>query len=163
MEYYRYIKGMVIKIEDFFTSANERTGCYKLLTILVEEGNIVNFVVTPSTYFVNHVTLKTGDMVIGFYDANAPVPLIYPPRYTALVMGKYSPTQNITVDYFDENLVSSNGMLKLNIGVTTKVLLTNDQYFQGELTNRDLIVVYDFTTRSIPAQTTPLKIIVLCS
>lgn len=162
MEFYRSIKGIVTDIEDFWTGANERTGCYKLVTLRDEEGNIITFVVTPATYFVNHIALEPGDMVIGFYDANAPVPLIYPPRYTALVMGKYSITHNIAVDYFDENLVSNDGMLKLNIGPTTKVILTNDQYFSGDLENRYLIVVYDFTTRSIPAQTTPQKVIVIC-
>ena len=162
MTSFNYFTGMVIQIEDFWVGSNERTGCYKLMTIEDENGSTVNFVVTPSTYFVNHVTINPGDTIIGYYDANAPVPLIYPPRYTALVISKYSSTHNIMVDYFDENLLNSNGTLKLNIGPATVILLTNDQYFQGDLGNRDLIVIYDFTTRSIPAQTTPLKIIVIC-
>ena len=29
-----------------------------------------------------------GDMVTGFYDANAPVPLIFPPQFRAIVMAK---------------------------------------------------------------------------
>ncbi|MEW9184550.1 hypothetical protein AB2553_30585, partial [Bacillus mycoides] len=79
-----------------------------------------------------------------------------------IVMAKYTPHQNVKVDYFNEQLESSDGKLKLNISPSTQILLTNGQFFTGNLVNRNLIAIYSFTTMSIPAQTTPYKIIVLC-
>ncbi|WP_192812617.1 hypothetical protein [Paenisporosarcina sp. TG-14] len=35
----------------------------------------MNFVVSPTTYFVNHVMVAAGDRVTGYYDGSAPVPL----------------------------------------------------------------------------------------
>mgnify|MGYP003562106654 FL=1 len=125
-------------------------------------GGSVNFVVSPSTYFVDQEMVAIGDQVSGYYDGNAPVPLIYPPQYRALVMVKDSPYQNVKVDYFDSQLVSSDGQLKLNLSPFTPILLTNGQAFTRNPTNRNLIVIYGPTTRSIPAQTTPYRIIVWC-
>jgi hypothetical protein len=44
-------------------------------------------------------------------------------------LAKESPYQNVKVDYFNWNLVSSNGQLKLNISPFTQILLTNGQAF----------------------------------
>ena len=123
---------------------------------------IVNFVVAPTTYFINQTIVTVGDQVTGFYDANAPVPLIYPPQYAALVMNKETSGQFVTVSHFDDQLVSSDHTLQLLVGPGTQVVLQNGQPFNGQLANRDLIVVYGASTRSIPAQTTPSQIIVLC-
>ena len=102
------------------------------------------------------------DMVTGFYDANAPTPMIYPPQLRAIVMAMDTQYRNVKVDYFDSNLISSDNYLKLNISPYTRMLLVNGQLFTGNPANRDLVVVYGPTTRSIPAQTNPYKIIVLC-
>jgi hypothetical protein len=157
--------GTVTMIDDFITGLNDGTeGCYKLISIENGSGSLVNFVVAPCTYFVDHVVVRIGDRVTGYYDGNAPVPLIYPPQYRALVMVKDNPYQNVKVDFFNNQLVSSDGQLKLNISPYTQIVLTNDQPFSKNivLMNRNLIVVYGATTRSIPAQTTPYKIIVWC-
>jgi hypothetical protein len=66
------------------------------------------------------------------------------------------------VDYFNSDLVSSDGRIKLNIFPNTPTLLENGQLFTGNPLERNLIVVYGATTRSIPAQTTPYYIIVMC-
>lgn len=70
--------------------------------------------------------------------------------------------QNVKVDYFNEQLESSDGTLKLNIGPFTQIVMENGQWFTASPANHDLIVIYGPTTRSIPAQTTPYKIIVMC-
>ena len=100
--------------------------------------------------------------VTGFYDADAPVPLIFPPQYRAIVMTIDSPYQSVKVDFFNRQLESSDGSLKLNISPSTQILLENGQLFNRNPANRNLIVVYGATTRSIPAQTTPYQIIVMC-
>jgi hypothetical protein len=155
--------GTITMINDFFTGQNgEKQGCYKLISVESGLGGIVNFVVSPTTYFVDHVMVAVGDRVTGYYDGNAPVPLIYPPQYQALVMVKDSPYQNVKVDYFNSQLESSDRQLRLNISPYTRIVLTNGQLFTTSPANRNLIVIYGPTTKSIPAQTTPYRIIVLC-
>jgi len=154
-------QGTVTMISDFFTGQNG-DGCFKLFTVENGLGEIVNFVVSPVTYFIDHVMVTVGDRVTGYYDGDAPTLLIYPPQYQALVMVKESPNQNVKVDYFNSQLVSSDGQLRLNISPYTRIVLTNGQSFTMNPVNRDLIVVYGPTTQSIPAQTTPYRIIVLC-
>lgn len=155
--------GVVTRIEDFSPSPSDTSGgCYKLMSLESKDRGPVNFVISPETYFVDHEVLGVGDDVTGFYDANAPAILIYPPQYPAIVMAKDTEYENVIVDYFDNQLIGSDGNLKLNISPSTEVILTNDQPFNRYPGNRNLIVVYGPTTKSIPAQTTPYKIIVLC-
>ncbi|MED1916886.1 hypothetical protein P4V64_16335 [Bacillus thuringiensis] len=156
-------QGTVTMISDFITGQNgEGEGCYKLLSVDNTLGALVNFVVSPTTYFVDHVTVAIGDRVTGYYDGNAPVPFIYPPQYRALVMVKNSSFQNVKVDYFNSQMVSSDGQLQLNISPYTQIVLTNGQPFSKTPANRDLIVIYGPATKSIPAQTIPYRIIVFC-
>jgi hypothetical protein len=155
--------GTITMINDLWTNGNEElAGCFKLMSVENEDGTIVNFVVEPTTYFVEHVMVQVGDRVIGFYDANAPALLIYPPQFRAIVMAKDIPYYNVKVDYFDSQLVSGDGQLKLNIAPGTQIILQNDQVFTRIPVNRYLIVLYGASTKSIPAQTTPYKIIVMC-
>jgi hypothetical protein len=155
--------GTVTMISDLFTGQNgEGEGCFKLVSVENGLGGIVNFVVSPTTYFVDHVMISVGDIVTGYYDGDAPTILIYPPQYQALVMVKDNPNQNVKVDYFNSQLVSSDGQLRLNISPYTEIVLRNGQRFTSNPANRDLIVIYGPTTHSIPAQTTPYRIIVLC-
>jgi hypothetical protein len=155
--------GTVTMISDFMISQNgEGEGCYQLISVENELRAMVNFVVSPTTYFVDHAMVKVGDRVTGYYDGDAPVPLIYPPQYRALVMVKDNPYQNVKVAYFNSQLLSNDGLLRLNLSPYTQIVLTNGQAFSKNPTNRNLIVIYGPTTKSIPAQTTPYKIIVLC-
>lgn len=162
MPSYNSFTGVLTEIHNFPITLQDESGCYKIMTLQNEEGMINTFVVSPSTYFVSGATLEIGDTVQGFYNINSPTVLIYPPRYNAVAMAKVSPHETVTMDYFDETLLNSSQTLQLNVGPDTLVLLTNNQYFEGYLNNRYLLVVYGFTTRSIPAQTTPSQIIVLC-
>lgn len=163
MEKFIAFEGMITMINDFMIDeSGESGGCFKLMSVVNREGALVNFVVGPDTYFVDHVMVSVGDRVTGFYDGNAPVPMIFPPQFRAIVMAKDSPYYNVKVDYFNSQLVSSDGQLKLNISPYTWIVLENGQAFTKNPDNRNLIVVYGATTRSIPAQTTPYKIIVMC-
>lgn len=155
--------GFITIINDFWINeSGESAGCYKLMTVEDGYGAVVNFVVTPSTYFVDHVMLRVGDKVTGFYDANAPVPLIFPPQFQAIVMARDTRYENVKVDYFDSQLLSSDNKLRLNLSPYTHIVLENGQAFSRSPANRNLIVIYGPTTKSIPAQTTPYKIIVMC-
>lgn len=157
------ITSTITTIEDFWINeSQESLGCYKLISLQDDNGNSTNFVVSPETYILNNEILLPGDRVTGYYDGNAPVPLIYPPQYRALVMHKVSSFPNIKVSYFNSNLTSSDNQLKLNLSSSTLIVIRNGQIFSQDLANHNLIVIYGATTRSIPAQTTPFKVIVLC-
>jgi hypothetical protein len=155
------VHGMITDIRDFEGGQNDQ-GCYKFITVQSPLGP-VNFVITPSTYFVDQFRAAVGDTVTGYYDANMPVVLIFPPQYRTLVMIKDSPYHHVKVDYFNDQLVSSDGQLKLTIAPFTQIMLTNGQDFTHSPANRNLIVIYGPATRSIPAQTAPYRIIVWCT
>jgi len=160
---FNFFHGEIAMIDDFLIDESEEgVGCYKLMSVVNRYGSIVNFLVTPETYFVYHVMVSVGDKVTGFYDANAAVPLIFPPQFRAIVMARDNQYQNVKVDYFDRELVSSDGKLKLTISPSTQIVLENDQAFTKIPKNRNLIVVYGASTKSIPAQTIPYKVIVIC-
>ncbi|MER1999645.1 MAG: hypothetical protein ABS882_07705 [Lysinibacillus sp.] len=156
-------RGTITGITDFMTGQNDnREGCYKFFTVENEQGMLVNFVVSPSTYVVDHEMLVEGDVITAYYDGDAPAILIYPPQYPALVIIKENASRHVKVSYFNNYLLSSDGQLQLNLSPNTQIVLTNGQRFSNYPGNRDLVVVYRFTTRSIPAQTTPDRIIILC-
>lgn len=160
---FKAFHGTITMINDLWINGNEElAGCFKLMSVENDDGTLVNFVVEPTTYFVPHMMVQVGNRVIGFYDTNAPAPLIFPPQYRAIVMARDTPYYNVKVDYFDSQLISLDGQLKLNIAPNTQIILQNDQAFNGNPANRYLIVVYGASTKSIPAQTTPYMIIVMC-
>lgn len=163
MANYLSFSGMITDIDEFLlTGEFERDGCVKRMTFVNQDAMTVNFIVVPTTYVVNQTILKIGDEVTGFFDASLPVPLVYPPQYRAFVLSKRTPSYQVAVDYFDENLVSGDKRLRLTVSPATQVVLQNNQLFYGELADRLLIVLYGAATRSIPAITTPSKIIVMC-
>ncbi|MFV8829887.1 hypothetical protein [Alkalihalobacterium sp. APHAB7] len=160
---FKFFQGFVTSIHDFPIGVNDESeGCYKMISVEDGTGTLVNFVVSPTTYFVDQAIVSVGDRVTGYYDGDAPVPLIYPPQYASLVMVKETYYQNVKVDFFNSQLVSRDGQLKVNLSPYTQVLLTNGQPFTRNPANRNLIVIYGPSTKSIPAQTTPYRIIVWC-
>ena len=68
----------------------------------------------------------------------------------------------VTVAYFNNVLVASDQSLRLNLSPSTEVVTRNNQTFRGNPGGNVLIVLYSMTTRSIPPQTTPDKVIVMC-
>lgn len=163
MARFQSFTGRIVRIENFgFDPKNRDYGCYIFVTVRNETGDVVNFIVGPDTYFVDQYMMQIGDVITGFYDGDVPVPLIYPPQYRAVVIAEAS-LNAVKVDYFNEQLISSDGQLKLNIAPSTTILLENGQRFTGQFMNRYLIVSYQSSTKSIPALTTPTQIIVLCT
>lgn len=156
------IEGTIIEINPFQNNSRINYGCSQLVTLEDFDGNIVNFVVSPSTYVVNMSTLYEGMEAIFFYDAMQPIPLIYPPRYQAVIVTERIDGILVSAGYFNHVLTSADGKLRLNIGPNTIIVTKNNQVFTQNPANHNLIVFYTVTTRSIPAQTTPDKIIVMC-
>jgi hypothetical protein len=104
--------------------------------------------------------VKVGDKIIAFAEERATARKL--PVYNAAVIAKLLADRSVKTDRFDENLISSDGKLKLNPGENTEIILQNGESFPLDgLANRKLAVVYGAATKSIPAITTPDKIVVL--
>lgn len=156
------VEGTIVDIEPTRIGNRRANGCMIFVSVEDTDGNMVNFIMTPNTYVVDFVTLHVGMKALFFYRADAPTPLIYPPQYNAVVIAPMMPGQMVTVGYFNNSLVNEEQTLQLNMDKNVSILTTNNQVFMGSPANHNLVVVYETTTRSVPAQTTPVKIIVLC-
>ncbi|MDD4112472.1 MAG: hypothetical protein PHC56_05515 [Herbinix sp.] len=146
-------------VKEIRKSENDADSTYVLLEN--KEGSEAYLILNKDTYFINDEEIIIGSEVTGYYDANSMMIMIYPPQYVAVVVMVSNKKQNIKVDLFDKNLISADNSLMLNINQDTKVVLKNGKDYKGDLTNRKLAVFYGASTRSIPAQTNPDKVVVL--
>lgn len=135
--------------------------CSFLLDIQSADGP-VSLLLTSSTYVYDCECLENGDSITAFYDPNAPVPLIYPPRYTALVIVKTENGTQAALDVFDETLTNSDGTLRLNPDQHTDITTPNGQKIHGSLGGHMLLVLFSASTKSIPALAVPKDIVVFC-
>jgi len=125
--------------------------------------------ITDRTVFPFEEEINVGDTVTAFYIANAPMIMIYPPQYTVAVLVNGAPASDtVTVDRFNpmegevRRYLSQAGDLIVNIGPDTEIVLADGQEFaDGNIDGRRLVVIYSISTRSLPPMTTPSKIIVL--
>lgn len=135
--------------------------CSQLLSLRSENGP-VNFFLSAQTLVIGSVRIRPGMRIAACYDANQPVPLIFPPQYQAQLVAAVRPAEQVYVGYFNRDLTAANQDLRLNIARSTTVVTANGQAFDCNPAGHVLFVFYSATTRSIPPQTTPRKIVVLC-
>lgn len=155
------VKGMIVDVMP--ARMNGRSdSCILYFTVEDDDGNTVNFMVTPHTFVADWKPLTVGQEVIFWYRADAPVPLIYPPQYMAVAAATVKSDRMYDVSFYDDSLVNAEHTLQLHMDKSVELRTGNNQYFQGNPANHNLLVSYSSSTRSIPAQTTPTQVIVLC-
>lgn len=157
-----FVTGTIVELVPARVGDRRANGCILFAGVEDPEGNTVNFMITPSTYVVDFDTLSVGMQCTFWYAADAPMPLIYPPQYSAVVAAREKKGRMISVGYFDRALVNEDRTLQLNLDGSVELRTVNNQYFQGSPANHNLVVAYTSSTRSIPAQTTPSRVVVLC-
>lgn len=164
MAQYTPVYGTITSISPVQTNSR-RPGCTLHLSVMTQDMGPVTLVLTPSTYVEGQTTFRPGDSIVAFYDGSAPVPLIYPPRFEAIVMAETDEGRFAAFDYFNWSLVNSDNTLRLNLSQNggTDILTANGQTYLANPANHYLLVLYTAATRSIPAMTTPEKVIVFCS
>ena len=135
--------------------------CSQMVTLRVQEG-IVNIVIDQETEVIDCRQLRPGTRVAAFYDKTLPVSMIYPPQYRAVIIAVLGKNEQIDLKYFDSDLIARDHSLQLNQARSTEIETVNGQNFFCDIGNRYLLVYYTVTTRSVPPQTTPRKIVVLC-
>ncbi|WP_353095095.1 stalk domain-containing protein [Tissierella praeacuta] len=114
--------------------------------------------------FIDKDSLKEGMKVSAYYSKNTIMTMSIPPQLTPdlIVIGESEEPVFTHVSKFDKELVSSDGMLKINPSENTVIVGKDGNKIEKEdIVDKDLIVFYTISTKSIPAQTTPEKIIVM--
>ncbi|WP_167577506.1 copper amine oxidase N-terminal domain-containing protein [Ammoniphilus sp. YIM 78166] len=116
-----------------------------------------------TTEKLEYQALQRGVNIEVYYDKHKPVPLIYPATAAPeIILVRDKEIGEVKVSKFDEQFLSLDQELKLNLSQDT--ILLNEQgepIKKDDLQGKELIVFYTFTTKSIPAQTSPKKIIAL--
>lgn len=113
------------------------------------------------------IELKEGDSVTLFVREDTPMVLSLPAQYSPSIIVKNSEdsTNMVMVDSFtkteDGAYINQAENLVLNISNETEIIKLSREMFDGNLDGWDLAVIYNMATFSIPAQTTPAKVIVL--
>lgn len=139
----------------------------------------INYTVSDNTIVLGYAKgdvkeikdIKKGDKITVYSNAYAPAPLILPPQYQADVIlvednAEISSLRMADVDTYvkgeDEMLVNVSNTLALNIADDTEIVDREGKKVDAkELDKKDLAVIYSTSTKSIPAQTTPVKVVVL--
>ncbi len=156
------VTGMIVDLMPARMGSRRAEGCVIFVTVEDQDGNTVNFTMGTATYVVDFDTLSVGMTCTFWYELDAPAPLIYPPQYSAVVAAQEKRERMVDVDYYDAGLLNEAHTLQVNLDGSVEVRTTNNQLFQGSPGGHNLVVIYDSSTRSIPAQTTPKQIVVLC-
>lgn len=147
-----------------------------IVTLTVEseekEPQITIFKLNDDTLLFNSGTTKSvekealqkGQRIDAYYDKNKPMIMIYPAQISPelVIVHDEKKMGSVKVSKFDEEFLSLDNELKLNIGEET--ILVNEkgeELEQADLSGKELVVFYTASTRSIPAQTTPSKIITI--
>ena len=140
------------------------------ITIADENKNITHLLLNNDTILIHSgdgEQIKREDLQIGhsleaYYDKNKPMLLIFPPQLTPdfVLVREENAKMNVKVSKFDDSLLSLDNQLKLNLSKETIIENQLGKPIEKEkLANKELIVFYSVTTKSIPAQTSPIKII----
>ena len=158
-----FVNGTIVDIVPTMQGNRRANGCILFMTLENENGEIVNVIVSPVTYVVDFETLSVGMNCTFWYLADAPMLLIYPPQYSVAVAARNRNDRMIDVSRYGRDMVNQERTLQVKLDGSVDIMTINNQYFQGSPENHDLVVIYETSTRSIPAQTTPKEIVVLCS
>lgn len=156
------IEGMIVEMSAARDAEGSLKGCTLYVTVEDDDGNTAVFTVTKDTCVIDGVTLREGMRAGFWYRADAPMPLIYPPRYYAVVAARMGRDRRIDVSHYNDSLVNAEQTLQLVPDRSVELRTANHQIFMGKPGGRDLAVIYTASTKSIPAQTTPIQIVVLC-
>ncbi|MCQ2539357.1 MAG: hypothetical protein MJ114_02800 [Acetatifactor sp.] len=156
---YRAVSGKINEITAL--AAGTGKGCLFYVDCVDGQGEPFQVLITAATYVYENKRLQVGMDCTFWFDANAPMVLIYPPRYVAAFAAENKEGRMMDVSYYGKKLVNTTNSLMLIPGKKTEVIAMNNQFYVGELGGNYLMVEYGVSTRSIPAQTTPKRIVVL--
>ena len=154
------LKGTFGSFTGKVTAAESTPG---IMYLMLEDtsGQKARFAIYTNAHNLNGARYEVGQNLIAFYDKSAPATMIYPPQYTAHSLAAASEDLSIFVGQFDQDNVSFDGALKITPAATTEFVMPDGTKYEGALQGKTVAVFYAAATRSIPAITTPQKIMIL--
>lgn len=137
-----------------------------------DQNNTVNLKITDDTLVYDNLgnkkalsDLTDGSKITVFTGSYEPTPLILPVQYTAnIIIINGDKEGNVNADTYladEEGYTNAANTLKIAAADDTKIVDKDEKEYKGDLDKNDLIVFYSVSTKSIPAQTTPTKVVVL--
>ena len=137
-----------------------------------DQNNTVNLKITDDTLVYDNLgnkkalsDLTDGSKITVFTGSYEPTPLILPVQYTAnVIIINGDQEGNVNVDTYladEEGYTNAANTLNIAAADDTKIVDKDEKEYKGDLDKNDLIVFYGASTKSIPAQTTPTKVVVL--
>lgn len=137
-----------------------------------DQNNTVNLKITDDTLVYDNLgnkkalsDLTDGSKITVFTGSYEPTPLILPVQYTAnVIIINGDKEGNVNADTYladEEGYTNAANTLNIAAADDTKIVDKDEKEYKGDLDKNDLIVFYGASTKSIPAQTTPTKIVVL--
>lgn len=109
--------------------------------------------------------LKEGMEITAIIPANAPVTMSIPPMTSGaigfVIIGEGT---NIDLSSYNDELVNAQNTLQLNVDEKVSIVDVKGskmKYAEEDLKNKELLVLYGPSTRSIPAQTTPMLVMIM--
>lgn len=161
MSSYLSVTGTVTQLQPAEDENGSSYGCALIMTIQTFYQGIAVFTLSGDTYVVDNVNIKPGSQVTVFYDGNAPAPLIYPPRYKAVLAASSGRYQYYLGEFYN-SFVSTDQTIQLNGDIPINFVLPNGQTYSGAIVGKTVLVEYTASSRSIPAFVTPERVIVFC-
>lgn len=137
-----------------------------------DQNNTVNLKITDDTLVYDNLgnkkalsDLTDGTKITVFTGSYEPTPLILPVQYTAnVIIINGDQEGNVNADTYlvdEEGYTNAANTLNIATADDTKIVDKDEKEYKGDINKNDLIVFYDVSTKSIPAQTTPTKVVVL--
>lgn len=137
-----------------------------------DQNNTVNLKITDDTLVYDNLgnkkalsDLTDGTKITVFTGSYEPTPLILPVQYTAnVIIINGDQEGNVNADTYlvdEEGYTNAANTLNIATADDTKIVDKDEKEYKGDLDKNDLIVFYGASTKSIPAQTTPTKVVVL--
>lgn len=163
--------GMFTKITAGAAKLSELSEGATLIEAIDSNDQEVSFVVGSDTLVVDSegkaAEIEEGMQFTTYTYWNEPTVLMLPPRYNPAVVvvengiGDMANTAGAFKKDDSGRFVNSENTLSIADGENTEIVDRKGDTFEGDLDGKDLLVFYTISTRSIPAQTTPEKIIVI--
>lgn len=162
---------VIKKIEALVLSISVQSGVSMIETIIEKDETkkaILKMtgqtpLLTKDGHRIGVSAIPVKGRIIAFVDSKTLLPMMSPPQTTPLlvIFDQYDKKGEVVIGAFDEMLYSEQLKLKLHIKDSTEMVDLQGKHVEKEgLLGKILIVFYSTTTRSIPAQTNPTKIIV---
>lgn len=130
-----------------------------------KQENVVILKTNKAVFYKNDGTeinledLKEGDLVTAFTRADEPTALVLPETYTpaVIIVNEEGKDVNVTVSTFFKD-ADTDGYINAEKNL---VIFLPEGFVENKKAGNDYIVFYSVTTKSIPAQTTPEKLVLL--